>query len=203
MSIWLKQSTASNVKVGPFVDETDGVTPENGLSISQADIRLSKNGAPFGQTNNIAGATIDENGYYVVPLDTTDTNTLGNLRIAITEAGALLVWQDFMVVNANTWDAFFGAGTLNVTGVPVFPAGAIEFTYTLTDSVTLGPIEGAEVWISTDLAGTNVIWKGDTDAFGIAMDVNGSLPWLDAGVYYFWRQKVGYSFTNPDTETVS
>jgi len=88
-------------------------------------------------------------------------------------------------------------------GATNFPAGAIEFTYTVTDIVTGNPIEGVEVWISTDLAATNIVWKGDTDAFGIAMDVLGNLPRLDAGTYYFWRQKVGYTFTDPDTEVVS
>ena len=114
---WLKQSTAATVKIGPFVDSTDGVTAETGLTISQADIRLSKNGGAFAQTNNATGATHDENGYYGVPLDTTDTGTLGRLRVAVNESGALPVWQDFMIVPANVWDSFFGADKLQVDAV--------------------------------------------------------------------------------------
>ena len=56
MSI-LKQSTAATIKLGPFVDDGDGKTAETGLTISQADIRLSKAGGDFAQTNNSAGAT--------------------------------------------------------------------------------------------------------------------------------------------------
>lgn len=93
-------------------------------------------------------------------------------------------------------DIAAGAGT-------IFPAGAINFTYTITDSVTALPIEGVEVWISTDSPAVNIVWKGDTDAFGVARDVNGNLPALDAGTYYFWRQKAGYIFSDPDTEVVS
>jgi len=111
---FLKQSTAVTKKMGPFVDDTDGKTAETALTISQADIRLSKNGGDFGQTNNAAGATHDENGFYGVPLDTTDTATLGSLRVAITESGALPVWQDFMVVSANVWDSLFAADRLQV-----------------------------------------------------------------------------------------
>lgn len=111
---FLKQSTAATVKIGPFVDTTDAVTAETGLTIAQADIRLSKNGGAFAQTNNATGATHDENGYYGVPLDTTDTGTLGTLRVAVTESGALPVWQDFMVVPANVWDSMFGADKLQV-----------------------------------------------------------------------------------------
>jgi hypothetical protein len=105
VTIWLKQSTAATIKVGPFVDDTDGKTAETGLSIAQADIRLSKNGGAFAQTNNTAGATHDENGYYGVPLDTTDTNTLGRLRLAVSKSGALPVWETFMVVPANVYEA--------------------------------------------------------------------------------------------------
>ena len=53
----LKQSTAATIKFGPFVDDTDGKTAETGLTIAQADIRLSKNGGDFAQTNNSEGAT--------------------------------------------------------------------------------------------------------------------------------------------------
>lgn len=88
-------------------------------------------------------------------------------------------------------------------GVIVFPAGAIEYTYTVTDAGTGNPVAHVEVWISTDLAGVNIIWKGYTDAFGIIYDVLGNKPHLDPGTYYFWRHKVGYSETDPDTEVVS
>jgi len=104
---FLKQSTAVSIKMGPFLDDTDGKTPETGLTISQADIRLSKNGGNFAQTNNAAGGTHDENGFYDIPLDTTDTNTLGRIRLAVSESGALPVWQDFMVVPANVYDSLF------------------------------------------------------------------------------------------------
>jgi len=86
----------------------------------------------------------------------------------------------------------------------VFPAGAISYTYTLTNSTTLLPVEGAEVWFSTDNPAVNIVWKGDTDVFGVARDVLGNLPQLDAGVYFIWAQLAGYSANAwPDIETVS
>ena len=114
MAQWLKQSTAATVKLGPFLDDADGKTAEEGLTISQADIRLTKNGGDAAQTNNAAGTTHDEKGWYDVPLDTTDTNTLGRLTVFIHESGALPVWQDFMVVPSNVWDSMFGADNLRV-----------------------------------------------------------------------------------------
>lgn len=110
----LKQSTAATVKLGAFVDDTDGKTPETGLTISQADIRLSKNGGDFAQTNNATGATHDEFGYYDIPLNTTDTGTLGRLRVAVSESGALPVWQDFLVVTANVYDTLCSTDTFDV-----------------------------------------------------------------------------------------
>lgn len=114
MTVHLKQSTAATVPMGPFLDSTDGVTPEESLTISQADIKLSKNGGAFAQSNNAAGASHAANGHYLVPLDTTDTNTLGRLRVAITESGATPVWQDFMVLSANVWDALYATDKLQV-----------------------------------------------------------------------------------------
>lgn len=81
--------------------------------------------------------------------------------------------------------------------------GAIEFTYTVTNSVTGLPIEGVECWFSTTSNGSDVVWYGVTDAFGIVRDGNGGKPFLDAGVYHIFRQKAGWVFINPDQETVS
>ena len=111
---WLKQSTAVTIKLGPFVDDTDGKTAETALTISQADVRLSKNGGDFAQKNDANAAIHDENGYYDVALDATDTATLGRLRVAVSESGALPVWADFEVVPAQVWDSFFASDRLQV-----------------------------------------------------------------------------------------
>lgn len=91
----------------------------------------------------------------------------------------------------------------NVTTTWIFPAGSINFTYTLTNVVTGLPINGADIWISTDIAGANIIWSGSTDVFGVARDVFGSIPSLDPGVYFFWRHHPSFTFTDPDSELVS
>jgi len=76
-------------------------------------------------------------------------------------------------------------------------AGAITYTYTVTDSVTGNPIDGVAVWVTTDSAGANTIASGTTDDSGVVTF------YLDAGTKYFWRSRSGYNFTNPDTEVVS
>ena len=104
----LKQGTAATVVLGPFVDETDGHTAETGLTISQADVRLSKNGGAFAQKNDTNACSHMENGYYSCQLDATDTGTLGRLVVAVSKSGALPVWKEFMVVPANVYDALVG-----------------------------------------------------------------------------------------------
>jgi hypothetical protein len=125
--MWVKQSTAITLKAGPFLDSTDGVTAETALTIAQADVRLTKNGGDAAQKNETASATHDENGWYNVAIDATDTNTLGRLQLFIHETGALPVWHEFMVVPANVWDSFFGADKLQVH--------TDELTSTITDSI--------------------------------------------------------------------
>jgi hypothetical protein len=167
MSQWLKQSTAATLPFGPFVDSGDGDTEEESFTISQADIRLSKNGGAFAQSNNAAGATHMENGQYGVPLDTTDTNTLGRLRVYVHESGGLYVWQDFMVVPANVWDAMFGADYLQVDQVQV---GGVA-SYIATGTVTAFTDE-THVQLTGNAAirkGAIVVATGGTGAVQVAV----------------------------------
>jgi hypothetical protein len=111
---YLKQSTSVDLPIGPFLDATDGITAESGLTITQPDVRLKKGAAAWAQKAAAQTLTHEENGYYEVTLDATDTNTLGPLRLAVHESGALPVWEDFEVMPANVWDSLFGADALQV-----------------------------------------------------------------------------------------
>ena len=111
----LRQSTSQVIRFGPFVDSTDGVTPKTGLTITQADIQLSKDGAAFAQKNTAGNAAHDVDGYYSTTLDATDTGTAGILKLEVTVAGALLVWENFEVVTQTYYDAKY-TGTFNNLG---------------------------------------------------------------------------------------
>jgi len=128
---FLKQSTSVDVPIGPMLDETDGRTAETALTITQSDIRLKKNGANWAQKNAAQTLSHEENGYYEVTLDATDTNTVGLLRLAVNEAGALPIWEDFMVLPANVYDSLIGGSdTLDVQvtgmGANVITSSAIN-----------------------------------------------------------------------------
>lgn len=110
MATWLKQSTAADIAIGPFLDSGDGVTAETGLTLTQPDIRLKKNGGAWAQKNAAQTLSHEENGWYELALDATDTATLGILIVAVNESGALPVWREFMVVAANIYDSVVGGG---------------------------------------------------------------------------------------------
>jgi hypothetical protein len=114
--ILLKQSTAVDVSLGPFLDDTDGKTAETALTITQPDIRLKKNGGAWAQKNAAQTLTHEENGWYEVALDATDTNTLGCLLVAIAESGALPCWREFLVVPAEVYDAIVSGSGNGIRG---------------------------------------------------------------------------------------
>jgi hypothetical protein len=122
----------------------------------------------------------------------TDPVSVGSIAANAVDANALATDAVTEIVNALL---AVGAGGL-------FPAGAIVFTYTVT---ALGiPVEAVDIWISTDLLATNIIWRGMTDQFGVALDVLNNKPSLDPGTYYIWAQKYGFTPNSfPDIEIVS
>ncbi len=112
--MWLKVSTTTTLSIGPFLDKTDGVTPETGLSA--LTVRVAKNGT-WAARNDATATAHQENGFQSCVVDATDTGTLGRFRVMVEGAATHLpVWHDYMVVPANVWDSFFGADKLDVNG---------------------------------------------------------------------------------------
>lgn len=136
--IWLRQSTAVVVSFGPAVLFSDGVTLVTNLVGTGANktedtsngITLSKNGGAFAVRHATAGtSTYDSiSGCYRVPLDTTDTGTLGALRMNYVNAAAFCpLFMDMMVVPAAVWDTYFAA-----SGGVAFPTSGTLPNSTLT-----------------------------------------------------------------------
>ncbi len=135
---FLKQSTAVDVLIGPFVDSTDGDTEETGLTVAQADVRLSKNGQTGAQKNDATSAAHDADGFYNCELDATDTNTVGQLTLYVHVAGALAVRHDYHVVEENVYDAWFaasGAAGTDLAAILVDTGTTLPATLTTIDTV--------------------------------------------------------------------
>lgn len=110
MPIPLKQSTAVTFRIGPFLDvdgnEKTGLTPT---------FELSKAHGAYGARSSATAPTHDSNAWYTCALNTTDTDTVGHLRVKSDDAANHLpVWIDFDVLPANVYDARYGTDKLQV-----------------------------------------------------------------------------------------
>jgi hypothetical protein len=142
-TIFLKQSTAINVLIGPFIDDTDGKTAKTGLTLAQADIRLSKNAGNMAQKGDATACTHDELGYYTCPLSTTDTGTLGSLKLMVHQAGSLPVFHDYQIVTANWYDAMCSTDSLDVNLNADQSAAAVGLSAAAVDAVLDEVVEGS------------------------------------------------------------
>lgn len=113
----LRHKTSTTLQIGPFLDNTDGYTPETALTVLYTDVKLSKAGLAYASKHNVSSATHDTGGWYRVPVDVTDTDTLGTLQVSIQIAGALPVYVDAIVVTQAMFDAFCGNGLLRARPV--------------------------------------------------------------------------------------
>jgi hypothetical protein len=136
MTIFLKQSTAQVIKFGPFLDNSDGYTPETAQVIPQSEMLLSKNGGDYTQKSAAGNATHDTNGWYATTFSTTDTDTVGSLQLEVQSLGALPVWHDFVVLPAASYDALFTNGLNNVAATDIVSAGAINTAAGAVSTVT-------------------------------------------------------------------
>ena len=165
--MFLKQSTAYTFRMGPFLDDTDGKTAETGLTIEDSHIRVSKAGANFIDKNETTNAAHDEAGFYVVILNTTDTNTVGELQIAIHISGALPVFKTFQVVEEDIYAAIFaGSATLaaSVADILEDTATTIPATIATVDTV-VDAVKVVTDAISTNGSGLSAVpWNSSWDA---------------------------------------
>jgi hypothetical protein len=118
-SCFLRQSDAAEILIGPYVDATDGVTAETGLTISNTDVILAKCSAnadcAASAAKNEAGACAHvANGMYECDLDTTDTGTVGILKYWSFESGAAPVFGTCAVVETAIYDDLFADGALGL-----------------------------------------------------------------------------------------
>ncbi len=167
---FLKQSTAVDVLIGPFLDEDDGKTAEAGLTIAQADVKLSKNGQTLAQKSDTTTCVVDgADGYYNCELDATDTNTVGQLTIIIHESGALPVRLDYHIVEEAVYDAMYGgsaAGPLQST----VAARTLDVTATGGAGIDWANVENPTT--AVDLSATDIQLSDATTAVTNTVNAN-------------------------------
>ena len=156
---FIKQGATPTLVLGPALDSTDGVTAETALTIAQADVRLSKNGAAFAQINESTSATHMENGYYSKLTNATDTGTLGILSVAVAESGALPIRQDYLVVTADEWDR------LHDTVGPVPALGILDRGTAQSATSTTTVLRSAATFADDTVIGATLMVFGSTQGY--------------------------------------
>ena len=119
----LRQSDAVEILIGPIVDSADA-TVETGLTISQADVLLVKCAAAgdcgaSAQKNETTACSHVAGGVYECDLDTTDTNTVGILRVNVQESGTAPYWANYVVVEEAIYDASMAGSATPLTAAAV------------------------------------------------------------------------------------
>jgi len=131
----LKQSTSVDVRMGPFMDASDAVTPETGVLLTAADQAeaLKHDGAATVDiSSNTWAAVTGADGWYDLTLSTSDTGTLGLLDIVVQDASVCLpVFARFMVVPANVYDSLIG-------GSDQLQVDTVQIASTTADATALG-----------------------------------------------------------------
>jgi len=173
---------------------TDEGTPSTGLSPTVTIWQVGT-----GIVINAAAMTEIGGGAYYYDFTTYDAEQDYFFR---GDGGAGLADQDRYVgvsnVTGQLEDAIDDLTTAFQSFAGLIGTGDTVWCYTLTETGSGDPISNADVWVTSDAAGTTVLAQNKTNASGVAYFM------LDAGsTAYVWRQKAGYTFANPDTEVVS
>lgn len=186
----LRENTATRISVGPFLDVTDGITPEVALTVTGIHLTLMVDdaGVPTlsldadatasGGANDMVHVTNDDAGMYDLELAAANVNFTGRALLACIDTSEHLpVFHEFQIVSANVYDAIFTDG--DVLDVSVTQLGGVAQSLTdLKDFADAGydpsvnKVEGVKLvdttTTNTDLISAatigNAVW--DTDATG-------------------------------------
>lgn len=150
--MFLREGTAQVILFGPALDITDGVTEMTSLTLAQADMRLSKDGGAFAQKSASGNATHDSDGWYNTTLSTTDTGTVGELKLNVHQpANMLPLRETYWVLEQAVYDLLFGSGADGEVTVAALNANVITAA-SIATAAFLAAKFGAAAITSTVLA---------------------------------------------------
>ena len=116
--IFLRTNTATRITVGPFLDKTDGITPETALTVTNCKLTmtvdtggvptlvLDTNPTASGGNNDMVHITGDDAGMYDLELTAANTNYLGRAKVVLTDAANHCpVWENITILPAMIYDS--------------------------------------------------------------------------------------------------
>ncbi len=123
---YLKQNTMAYITIGPVLDKTDGVTNEDGLTVTNFSGVIMKETHATATTHtdftpSATAATawgmsaIGHGGFYQLRVPAAEINFVGSAMIGLWyTAEALPMWAEFMVIPANVYDSMMGTDLLDI-----------------------------------------------------------------------------------------
>jgi len=115
---YLKTNTATRITVGPFLDKTDGITPEVALTVTSCHLTLvvDTGGVPTlaldaaatasAGNNDMVHITGDDAGFYDLELTAAQLNYVGRAILSINDVATHCpVFHEFTILPANVYDS--------------------------------------------------------------------------------------------------
>lgn len=163
---YLKFQTPVTLRIGPFLDITDGVTEEE--SLAGGGIERAREGEAFAPRSDTTATVHDAEGWYSCVLNATDTGLVGSLIVKAHSAGTHLpVWHEFMVLPAVSYDTLvLGTDSFDVN-VTAMAAGTVTAAAIATDAID-------DDAIATGAIAATAFSAGAIDAAAIATDAIGA-----------------------------
>ena len=197
----LKTNTATVIMCGPFVDATDGVTPEGSMTPTNITCSLYKEThdgsvptrtaitlAASGTDNDFALVSGSTDGMWSLELTAAQLNFTGSCRISFTDSDVMApVWEDFVVTDTGQPSV----NLIDVNGVEVEGAllsnGEVELAsseYGLIADETVAHVDANSVI-------PELVWE-DPNAPGVkaGSDITTTVP----AANFTREQKIDYIF---------
>jgi len=125
---YLRTNTDTRITIGPFLDKTDGITPEVAITVTSEKLTfvvdtagvptLILDTAPTASAgaNDMIHITGDDSGYYDLELAAANVNYLGRAMLSLNDVATHLpVFHEFMILPAVIYDAMIlGTDLFNV-----------------------------------------------------------------------------------------
>lgn len=174
---YLRTNTDTRITVGPFLDKTDGITPEVALTVTSEKLTfvVDTGGVPTlildtaptasGGANDMVHITNDDSGFYDLELTAANTNYLGRAMLSLNDVATHLpVFHEFMILPAVIYDAM-------ISGTDLFDVSMTQILGTAVSTpatagildVNIKNIVNAAVNAALAQLGTNVVSQANID----------------------------------------
>lgn len=171
---FLRTNTATRITCGPFLDKTDGITPESAITVTSEKLTfvVDDAGVPTlvldvaptasGGANDMVLITGNDSGYYDLELAAANVNYLGRAVMSLNDVAVHCpVFHEFMILTANAYDSLFGTDVLDAsvtqwTGTAVAAPDTAGFPkVTIKDGTGTGELQTASGVVDANVVQIN------------------------------------------------